>query len=796
MLPYLLYFASGAAALLYELVWLRILGGTFGVTLYANAAVLAAFMGGMAVGSYAAGRRATSRPLRSYGAIELGLAGYALVLPSLLEAAEVAYGGLAGDGALLTLLRFAGSLLLLGVPSALIGATFPILARCVGGEFGRASAKLYAAGAAGGVIAVLLGASWWLPSYGMIATGRLAAGISTTAALCALFRGRRGGHAVPVATTNGEGHRIAAFIALLSGASALVYELVWFRAISTLSSDTSFAVACVLAAFLASIALGSALAARLPKERRWTWLAAAQLFVAFYAVVSPHLLRMLAQTRYGISSGANDGSAVEPFGLALLVVLLPATFLGASLPLALALYGERRGRAAGDVYAANTLGAVLGALSGGLLLIPIFGARGALLFAAAANVAASRLAARHVDEADVGRLRLGLGPVLFAGAALLFFRGDAFFPPPPGEVMMRAEDASGVVQVVRDEHGHKHLLANRRHRWGSTHPTMLRAMRQQGYLPLLLHPRPREIIEIGLGTGVQLAPARLDDRVERIEVIELSPAIAEGARLFAAENEQLLQHANVVLGDGHHHLTQRRHRWDLIVLGLLTPYRPGAGRLFSSELYKGCAQRLRQGGLVIHWLPLAQLEPDALRSVVRTFVEVLPHTHAWQRAHYLALVGSVQPWTLSLDALRSRLDRPRWRDDLRRLQLDQPRHWLAGYVMGPAALARFSQGAPINTRNQPVVELNTRVVSAGRARRLRVDNLQRLLSWRESPLRWLSTVDPQIDAAHRARGFALRGVLAQARGDQAGAATNLRRAAAIDPNDEIVRSELRKYGKP
>ena len=116
--------------------------------------------------------------------------------------------------------------------------------------------------------------------------------------------------------------------------------------------------------------------------------------------------------------------------------------------------------------------------------------------------------------------------------------------------------------------------------------------------------------------------------------------------------------------------------------------------------------------------------------------------------------------------------------------------------MGPAALARFSKGAPINTRNQPVVELNTRVVASDRTRRLSIDNLQRLLSWRESPLSWLDTADPQIDAAHRARGFALRGVLAQARGDQAGAARNLRQAAAIDPNDEIVRSELRKYGAP
>ncbi len=824
-LPTLLFFASGACGLAYELVWFRLLGGLMGTTLLATSATLAAFMGGMAIGAYGCGRwlsrHGQSRPLVIYGLLEMAVGLLAFGLPALLNLVEGAYLHVAGStqsSAALLALRFALSVVLLGIPAAGIGALFPVIVRVYAsrpGQLRRTSGQLYAANTLGAMVGAIAMGLLLMPAFGVHASNTIAAvsnvviGVLALALDRARFGRARSGRARSkrsAETRSTEKARprrhVALAIAALSGLSALAYELVWFRALRLISFDTTAAFAIVLAVFLTGIALGSWLAARFASRKRaWTLLGGAQIAIAACALLTPHLFRWL-DSSWGRASGAMP-SATMLIVLGGAVLLLPTVLLGASLPLAIGLYGRAVGRVstgAGAAFAANTSGAVAGSILAGVWLIPALGSRYTLLLIAAVNVLASRLALRRSKKRDplhAPAAQWAPGAVVFFAAVLAFWDGDPFFSrsgADGGAVVMQREDASGLVEV-KQRGGQLALVVNRVNRWGTTASMMVRSMQQQGYLPLLLHPSPKSVVEIGLATGIQMVPFLRDDRVAHAVAVEISPAIVDAAKHFAAHNLSLAEHpkAEVIIADGRHWLSTTARRFDVIVLGLFTPYRPGAGSLFSRELYQVCRKRLNDGGITVHWLPLNQLSLEALRAVMGAFASSFDESHAFIKAQYLALVGWRGAAKVSFSAIATALANPAIAAATKRMRLDDPHRWLASYALGPEQIRAFAGSARNATVDRPIAELSydpSREQGYVNA----AANLEALLSRRQSPTAWLAAADEQTKQTHQrhfeARGLALRAVIAQVRHQPARAAALLRRAAKLNPAEEIIRSYM------
>lgn len=926
-----LLFLSGASSLAYEIAWTRWLGGVFGVALHATTAVLVAYMAGLSLGGVVGGRVAPRlrAPLRVYAALEVAIAGAALLVPLGLSAIGGLYGllyePLLERPALGFAVRFLGSLVILLVPTTLMGATLPIAAQASlreAGGIGAGAGLLYAANTAGAVVGVAATGLWVLPALGVSLSNQLAAAVSALVALLALVLGGRGaageqsgaakqaaqieaaqhtqiettqietaqhaqieaaqlgaaqhaqieplreGHGARGAEHDGpggpptdaaaEGPRLARgapiratlLLAGLSGFVALGYEIVWTHVLAAVTRDTTFAFTCTLAAFLAGIALGGWTGARVSGHvHAALGLAVCQAGVALSGLLGFVAMRWPGAT--GTSPSSFSAAMAQQLAAAATPMLLPTLLLGASLPLCLDLAGRAHeghaaagsgraregraaagsGRAVGDVLAANTLGAVLGCVLTGLCLVPGFGfGKSAVLLstvALAGALGALRLGASSAgdgrarplfvrdsgDSPPNSRRRPGEGPVarrtwerLALGAiavellvVLPAASTDWFFPDrgAGGQIVLHAEDASGIVEVTEQE-GVRTLITDRRHRWGSTHPRMIDSMHRQGALPLLLHPRPAQIVEIGLATGIHALPQLRDSRVERLTIVEISPAIVDAASAFAAHNGGLLNdpRVDVVLDDGRSFLQRTTRRFDVIVLGLFVPYRPGAGALYGRELLAACRERSLPGGLVIEWLPLDQMPLDAVRSVMATFLDVFPHVEAWERGHYLALVGTSEPHRLDAADVRARL---RALGGAEVTGLRDAEDLLASHFLGPAEVRALAAGAPLNTEDRPRVEFMHEPeerggLGYGRA----AHNLERLLAYRAERQDVAAWPDANREPAKRrflSRGHSLRGAVLQARGQHRAAYAAFLQALAIDPEEEIAKGEVARYAE-
>ena len=808
-------FLSGLAGLVYEVVWLREVGLQFGNTLSATGTVLAVFMAGMALGSVWLGQCAdrTERPLGLYAGLEIGIGLSALLVPAGLRLIDHA-------GPLLSP-NFPGlavplSVLVLLVPAVGLGGTLPVLARCLpSGSYHSRSTPglLYGLATLGAASGACLAAFVLLPSLGSWQTTVTAALINgLVGGGCFLLRGKAPSAEAPARPPARQIPQptaaLSPWVVLvclgLSGSAALTYEVVWTRLLGLILENTVYAFSLMLSTFLLSLALGSFISTRLPATSSpATLLGASQWAVALTSLLGVLPLSGLAWLVYQTYADSGWGDSWLVFlatqtALCASVMLLPTLFLGMAFPLAWRqLSGQRVGGALGRLLGANTLGAVLGSVSASFVLIPSLGLRLSLLLAAVCSATAGTLVL--VQNRPRRPLRLvgaATGLLLALAYALpadltfqrLLARGNQ-------EVLYHREDGRGVVEVVEDaSSGVRSLLANRLRREGADAPDDIFIARQQGYLPLLLHPAPRRLAVVGLGTGASLA-AGLLDRVATVTVIEISPGVIEAARLFARSNKAVLNAPKVrlVQADGRRFFRTDRQPYDVIVQDLFFPYRAGTGSLYTLEHYTRLRQRLAPDGLVVQWLSLNQLTPRALQVIARTFQHVFPHTSLWLVGGYGALVGSesARPFdfaTLQQAYARALAQHPE-------LSRTSPADLLTAFVCGPDRLADWTAGAPFNTEDNGWIEYRSPLPfdQLYTQNELALASLAELLDYRHPPP--VTNLDPRarrrLERAYQARSLALAGLTLLHQGHATAAHEHYRRAYALNPKDAFAAHHMR-----
>ncbi|MDJ0850940.1 MAG: fused MFS/spermidine synthase [Myxococcota bacterium] len=660
----LCFFLSGLAGLVYETAWTREFAFVFGTSELAVATVLAAYMAGLAAGAWAAGRLAprVRRPVLAYGLLELGIGLAALAVPMAIHGARALYVTLfseqgivpGSEGMATALFYLACSFLILLVPTGLMGATLPLLARHAvrsDEELGRRIGLLYAVNTAGAVGGTVVAAFVLLPTLGLRQTIWIGAAVNGLVFLAAwaLSRSTAPLHVESAgrahAATLGPGAWILPLV-FVSGLVSFSYEVMWVRLLAHVVGGSVYAFATMLASFLAGIALGSALVSRLSTPKRalpgfaWAQLLIAGLSLAAFLAIGriPELTRALVEQ--GLTRRLAD------VGVAMATLFPAALAIGATFPLAvraLARSEADAGTASARVYAANTLGSIVGAVAAGFVLVPVLGYERTLAACAATNLVLAGLAAwRSVPRRPI------LMTAAAAGVVLLFA-----FPPPtpwralrasalhPGEWRGRVEylgvGRSATVLLLRSD-GRWNLRTNGLPEatidppgtWHNRSPLA----RWLTALPVLARPSLRSLLVVGLGGGVALEV--VPDTVGEVHVVELEPEVVAANRAVGGRrwrdplsDPRLQLHLN----DARNALLLTKRRFDAIASQPSHPWSAGASHLYTREFFELVRSRLAADGVFVQWIGFQFVDELLFRSLLATLTDVFDHVRVYNPAH-------------------------------------------------------------------------------------------------------------------------------------------------------------------
>src|SRR5258706_9519896 len=749
------FFLSGATGLIYEVLWARMLGLVFGATTLAVSTVLAAFMGGLAIGSGSAGRRGATvkRPIRAYGLIEIGIALYALAVPFLFTFVDNLYAIIwqqfhPGFFAF-SLWRFLLSCLMLLVPTALMGATLPLLSAALlrsSGSRSTSITRLYTRNLAGAICGGVVAGFLLLPSFGVRATIYIAAFINILIGIASIVADRRmetqlsleqdapqtTAEDLQLDETSSAAAGDARFwmaCAFISGFVTISTQVAWTRLLTMIVGSSTYAFSIVVALFLMGLSAGSFVIARggrgaRPRETvlRVELLTAVSIFLSLIIANKIPVLLITTGLRFHISSWAGL-LTLQIFSVALLI-LLPAFFMGMVMPLVLVWAGSNRNvqsiQLVGRSYAVNTLGAIAGAFIAGFVLVPKLTTRFTIIFAAVLCIIVAGAAYQPKIDARDRDLRRAVAAGLTLTLILLFFlaaprlnladlsigaydslvrvlaksRGtieDETVPrqgPEIHQLLMYEEGPTATVSVRKDW-DITSMAIN-----GRTNASDREDMPTQvmlGQLPLLLAPRLKNALVVGYATGVTTG-AILQSPVESVECVELEPATVNGSRYFEHVNNHPLNdpRLHLIIDDARTYWRVIPTRYDMIVSEPSHPWVPVVANLFTREFFQVGRDRLNSDGIFVQWLQIYQLSTDSLRSVLATFHETFPYVLVFRgqgawKGKDLLLVGSRNP--LTLDRIKERWANSRIAAELARVNIKSEADVNAWYVCDEKQLA-------------------------------------------------------------------------------------------------------------
>jgi spermidine synthase len=738
----LLFAGSGCSALVYEIVWYQLLQLAVGSTAVSLGVLLATFMGGLCIGSLmlprllASPRSSGHHPLKIYAAIELAIGvlglGELVLIPLIGQLYLI--GPQAGFAGILLRGLFAAICLL--PPTILMGASLPAIACWIEGT-GRGVSwwgLLYGANNAGAVAGCLIAGFYLLRLYDVnIATFAAVAlnfGVAASSFLMAKGAPPRLSlqdadlPAAPGPAAQEVGFRWSVHASIaLSGACALGAEVVWTRLMGLMLGATVYVFSLILAVFLVGLAIGTAAASAIARDVNprlalgWCqMLAAAAIAWTAYAIAD--------QLPYWPINPQLATNPVFIFQIDLVRVIwaiLPATlFWGASFPFAFAACAavSHSGAIVGRIYAANTAGAIFGALMVSLVLIPAVGTqntqRALLILSAVSGLAVLAPLMRH---ARTQSLELSTGVAL--GLVALLAWGVHKVPDELIAFGRRMATNAGMAKILYTAEGRNTSIAISQWSDGalqfhvagkveaSTEIYDMKLQRMLGHLPGLIHPNPRSVLVVGFGGGVTAGTFTTYPGVQRIVICELEPLVPPvSTRYFAKENYAVMndRRTQLVYDDARHFVAVTPEKFDIITSDPIHPFVKGSATLYSKEYFELVKSHLNPGGIVTQWVPLYESDETTVKSEIATFFEVFPYGTVWAnnvngQGYDIVLVGQLQRPSFDLDALQARLDRPdyaRVSRSLKDVNMDSPIDLFATYAGNSAGLASWLKGAAIN----------------------------------------------------------------------------------------------------
>lgn len=687
-LLFLIFVLSGAAGLIYEVVWARQLVLVFGNTTQAVSAILTGFFGGLAIGSVLGGRLADRwpQPLRLYGLLEVVLVVIVLATPVTFELIHEAYRGfyrtLADMPMLLALTRFTLAILALAPATVLMGATLPTLTRYLTARtgLGRAFGQLYAANTVGAIAGTAAAGFVLIEIFGLTGALLLGAASSGTAGLVALALDRQTGastrrvHAAQSGTARAwagppaPSVRLAYVLAFVSGLTSVGYQVVWNRLLALGTGNSTYVFTVILVLFLLGIAVGAVLLDRIRHRVDSTigLIAVAQALTALCVLVGSTFILSRPAIPLIYAVGGDFFGNLLTFVLAAALVVLPATVaMGITFPATADLLGEERGRegrAAGTLLGLNTLGAIVATFVVPFFVFPAVGSPATLAGLVLVNAAVAIWLASQTDVASgLHRRARTIGTAVLAGAIVLQAAGLGFrnsttvtIVSNAGEVFEEREDEIAPVQAAR-------LAATPQLFVMGTSMTLITVdTKFMPLLPLALRPQARKLLVIAFGMGTAYRTG-LKAGLE-VDAVELVPSVPRMFKWFYQDADRYLSHdgGKVIVADGRNHVELSDKMYDLIVVDPPPPIETSGVSVISTlEFYEAANRRLAPDGVMMQWVPYGQTLDEYLAHV-RSFARVFDNVRIifGPGGYGTYLLGSDGAVALTEDALVEVLDKP------------------------------------------------------------------------------------------------------------------------------------------
>ncbi len=751
-----LFFCSGATALVYEVIWSKFLSQMFGSTIYAQTVVLAVFMGGLALGNKLFGRRADTlqRPVHVYGYLEIAIGLYAFFFPTLNGAADHLFvkigSGIAQRTILLLALKGALSAILLLGPTILMGGTLPLLAAWLQHstpDAARRSARFYSVNSLGAVVGAAFAGFWLVQNLGMVSSLQMTAILNLVIGGTAIFVSSKFQRQSPaksepaagIETTASDTLRWAGLTVGLTGAVSMGLEVLASRSLAMIFGSSLQSFAIVLMAFILGIGLGSAWIAS-PRQRAWSsekiivlvlCIAAAWVTLLVFNIERWVDVYRIMRTGLGRSSVGYTLHEVMNAGISLIIFGLPAACIGSVLPLMIRVVSKESpalGQKVGALLTLNTLGAVVGTLLTGFVLMPFAGVRNSFAILALTLTIAALVYANRV------KWRVGMaasGCVILFAVSLFAFGGEdwryvissgAFrsreteFQPDTMALRKKLiklvyyEDGPDATVSVEDG-GDTAASANDRGIRVNGKPdasTRLDISTQLlvSHLPMIARPGAKDVFIFGLGSGIS-AGALLSYPVNQITLAENCEPVIKASRYFGDWNRNVLQDPRVHLWreDARTVLKLDPQLYDVIVAQPSNPWTVGIGSVFSQEFYQVSASRLKPGGVMAQWFHIYEMHDGIVELVLRTFGSVFPFVEIWDAGGGdVIIIGSMQPWPSNPTIYQQSFDIPGVKTDLAAIGISSPEVLWARQLASQRTAFAIAGDGPIQTDLFPVLE--------------------------------------------------------------------------------------------
>lgn len=761
------FFLTGLTGLAYELVWIRLLILSFGSTQFAITTVLGTFMAGLALGSIIFGRVVDryAFPLRVYAVIELVLGLYCILSPWIFSVVKGIYlyanpiSGAESYRAGFEATQFFLALIVLIIPTTLMGGTLPALVKYLASRSGRIgfhTAVPYAVNTLGAVTGCLLTGFFALYALGVNITVYLAGAIDIVIGAVVLLLYAREQAVAGVISRDktiegisrgmeGRGQTavvIAAFA--ISGFCSLAYEVLWTRVLSLVLGSSVYAFTIMLATFLVGIGVGSIAFASLVDrcKKPVLWFAVLEAVIGIFALASIFLYRELPFIFFNLKENFAEQFwflLVLKFLLAAAVMIVPTLSMGAIFPLVNRIYSKGLftiGRNVGDIYFFNTAGAIFGSFVGGFILIPEIGAQNGVVLIAALNIILSVVL---IIYSGIGQFKKYAAAsafvVIFTVIALIlppwekmamttgFYVNDysdlgkelSFQDWKSTEDLLYYKEGLNAIITVRGstpDHGIITYQANGKQEARAEYGKPPGSWSILGHVPLMLHGgKPDDALLIGLGSGVTLGAMEYY-KLKSFDVVELEPAVVDAARFFSKANNNALDDPRVSLHvtDGRIFLSSIDKKYDIIVSGVSDPWISGVSNLFTYDYFMELKKKLRENGIVAIWFSNYRSTPEDFKVGLNSFAAVFPHTSVWfhyREALDLVVIGSMQEHSIDMERLQNEVFAdPAIRENLAQIDVKGPYDVVSLFLAGDKDLRKYIGKADINTDERPILEFS------------------------------------------------------------------------------------------
>jgi spermidine synthase len=749
-----LLFCSGFAALTYEILWLRHLGLVFGNTVHAAATVMTAYMLGLALGAHLAGKWAerSLRPIRLFGMLEMGIGIYAALVPLLFIGVHYlhifAYQHISESLPFLTFFRFVMAILLLLVPTCFMGATLPILSQGLlrqQEKFGGHLGLLYGANTLGAVAGTLSCGFLMIPGLGLTITNFLAIGVNATVGILAWHLSNSMDcprQPDGTGTVEAPEHvwkprtNVLLFAAGMSGLISLGFEVVWFRALVLVFGSTTYSFSAILSVFLVGIALGSMLLSWIADRLKTPVMlfCLVMIGVGVYSLVSLYWFTAMPELMltYLMKTGLTWPNLLSAkFGITIIFLFLPTMFFGVAFAAADKAVREilpSASRTVGLVYTTNTLGSATGSVLAGFILLPMLGMETSLkVFSIAALLLGSGLA--FVYSGTMARKIVFVLIPVCCLIAMIFYSPSwsekalsegPYFSPwkfitgdkqvifskklKSKRLLFYKEGKTSTVSVSITPGERLHFSSNGKIEADSS-PGGMMLQRMMGHLPMLFHPNPKRVVNIGLGAGVTFGALGCYP-VDHLEVVEIEPEVRNVAKIWGPYNHHIVDdpRVTITINDGRNHLAVTPREYDVITSDPFEPVVAGAANLYTVEHFQTARERLAQGGIMCQFLPLYELSEENVLTIMRSFHHVFPDCLQFFTGYDTVLLGFKDGIQFDASVLKSKFEIPRVRESLKDLGIVKPETILSLFVADLSQSKLASQPGIMNTDNHPVIE--------------------------------------------------------------------------------------------